>query len=106
MIKLLTIITNPFTLKITIMTTSFNYSQSRQSIRKQGSENARLYLLMALLGLLTLFFTFWKTAEPGYQNQSLKGYEVMTNNKVEKSDPATMYKAIVTNGDAIRSVLQ
>jgi cell division septal protein FtsQ len=88
------------------MTTAYNYSQNRQSTVKQGSENARLYLLMILLGLLTLFFVFWTPTEPGYEKQSFKGSEVTTNNKIEKADPATMYKTIVTNGDAIRSVLQ
>jgi len=54
-----------------------------------------------------LFFVFWTPAgEPGYSKQSVKGSEVTTNSKIEKADPATMYKAIVTNGDAIRSVLQ
>ena len=36
----------------------------------------------------------------------LKGNEVTTSNKIEKADPAALYKAIVTNGDAVRSVLQ
>ena len=89
------------------MTTAYNFSQNRRFTEKQDSENARLYLLMALVGLLTLFFVFWTPAsEPGYSKQSLKGSEVTTNNKIEKADPAIMYKAIVTNGDAIRSVLQ
>jgi hypothetical protein len=89
------------------MTTTFNFFQNRRSIRTQGSENASLFLLMLLLGLLTLVFAFWTPAnEPGYSKQSLKSNEVTTNNKIEKADPATIYKAIVTNGDAIRSVLQ
>ena len=88
------------------MTTAFNFSPNRQSAIKQGSESARLYLLMILLGLLTLFFVFWAPAEPGYSKQSLRGREVIISNKIGKADPATMYKAIVTNGDAIRSVLQ
>ena len=90
------------------MTTLFNLSQNRTPGKKQGSPgNARLYLLMVLLGILTLFFAFGK---PGnrlrFPNQSLKGNEVTSNNKIEKADPATLYKTIVTNGDAIRSVLQ
>ena len=89
------------------MTTAYNLSQNRRFTGKQGSENAQLYLLMALVGLLTLFFIFWTPAnEPGDTKQSMKGSEVTTNNKIEKADPATIYKAIVTNGDAIRSVLQ
>jgi hypothetical protein len=89
------------------MTTAFNYSQNRQSTVKHGSENARLYLLLILLGLLVLFFVFGTPAgEQDYSNQPLRSSEVTNNNKIEKADPATMYKAIVTNGDAIRSVLQ
>ena len=89
------------------MTTTFYFSQTLQPIKKQESENIRLYILMFLIGLLTLFFALWTpAAEPAYPKPSLKGNEVTTNNKVEKADPATMYKTIVTNGDAIRSVLQ
>lgn len=88
------------------MTTAYVFSQKRQPGGKHASGNTRLYLLMVLLGLLILFFSFWTTADPGYQKQSLKGNEVTTANKIEKADPATMYKTIVTNGDAIRSVLQ
>ncbi len=88
------------------MTTSYILSQRRQLTAKQGSENTSLYLLMILIGLLTLFFVFGTSAEPGYQSQSVKGNEVTTGNKIKKADPASMYKAIVTNGDAIRSVLQ
>lgn len=88
------------------MTTAYVFSQKRQPAGKHAPGNSRLYLLMILLGLLTLFFSFWTTADPGYQRQPLKGNEVTTTNKIEKADPATMYKAIVTNGDAIRSVLQ
>jgi hypothetical protein len=89
------------------MTTAYNFSQNRRFTERQGSENARFYLLMALVGLLTLFFVFWTPgSEPGYSKQSLKGSEITTNSKIEKADPATMYKTIVTKGDAIRSVLQ
>jgi hypothetical protein len=88
------------------MTTSFYFSQSRISIKKQSADNTPLYLLIVLLGMLTFFFAFWTTADPGYQRQSLKSNEVTPNNKIAKADPAAMYKTIVTNGDAIRSVLQ
>lgn len=88
------------------MTTAYFFSQKRQPAGKHASENTRLYLLMILLGLLTLFFSFWATTDPGYPKQPLKGNEVTITNKIEKADPATMYKTIVTNGDAIRSVLQ
>jgi len=88
------------------MTTAYILSQKRRPASKQVSANTSLYLLMILLGLLTLFFVFGTSSEAGYQKQSSNGNEVITNNKIEKADPATMYKAIVTNGDAIRSVLQ
>lgn len=88
------------------MTTAYILSQKRRPASKQVSADASLYLLMILLGLLTLFFVFGTSSEPGYQKQSLKGNEVTTNNKIEKADPAALYKAIVTNGDAIRSVMQ
>ncbi len=89
------------------MTTTFNFSQTMQPIEKQESENTRMYFLMFLIALLTLFFAFYKPAAiPAYPKPSLKGNEVTTNNKVEKADPGTMYKTIVTNGDVIRSVLQ
>jgi hypothetical protein len=88
------------------MTTGYILSQKTRPAGKQVSANTSLYLLMILLGLLTLFFVFGSAAEPGYQKQVVKGNEVTTNNKIEKADPATMYKSIVTNGDAIRSVLQ
>lgn len=89
------------------MITTFNFSQTMQPIKKQESENTRVYFLLFLIGLLTLFFAFWTPAAiPTYPKPSLKGNEVTTNNKVEKADLATMYKTIVTNGDVIRSVLQ
>ena len=90
------------------MTTTYHLPQGRPPVRKQGNtENAKLYLLMVLLGILTLFFAFGKPdSGRRYRDQSLKGNEVSSNNKIEKTDPATLYKTIVTNGDAIRSVLQ
>jgi hypothetical protein len=88
------------------MTTAYILSQKKRSAGKQVSSDTSLYLLIILLGLLTLFFVFGTTAESGYQKQVVKGNEVTTTNKIEQADPATMYKAIVTNGDAIRSVLQ
>ncbi len=89
------------------MTAAFNFSQALRSIRKQWLEDASLYLLIVLLGLLTMFFAFWTPAgSPGYRKETLKDNEVITINKVEKSDPAFMYKTIVTNGGAIRFVLQ
>jgi len=84
-----------------MMTTTSKFS------RKERSDSMKLYLLMLLLGLLTLFFAI---GIPGKKNdyaaQSLQGNEVTTNNKIKKANPATMYEAIVSNGDAIRSVLQ
>ncbi len=89
------------------MSTTFNFSQNLPSIKKQRLENTRLYLLMFLIGLLILFFAFWApAAEPAHPKRSSQGDEVTTPNKVEKADAATMYRTIVTNGDAIRSVLQ
>jgi hypothetical protein len=88
------------------MTTAYILSQKRRPSGKHVSTDTSLYLLMILLGLLTLFFVFGTRSEPVYEKQSFNGNEVTTNNKIEKADPATMYKAIVTNGDAIRSVLQ
>jgi len=99
--------TYPVTKKFTIMTTTFNLSHNRPPVKKHGNpDNARLYLLMVLLGVLTLFFAFGKPGKGHYPNQSLNGNEVTSNNKIEKADPETLYKTIVTNGDAIRSVLQ
>lgn len=88
------------------MTTAYILSQNRRPAGKHASSDTNLYVLMILLGLLTLFFVFGTSAEPGYQTQSVNVNEVATGTKIEKADPATMYKAIVTNGDAIRSVLQ
>lgn len=88
------------------MTTAYFLSQKTRPSGKQVSANTSLYLLMILLGLLTMFFVFGSASDPVYQKQVVKGNEVTTNNKIEKADPATMYKSIVTNGDAIRSVLQ
>jgi len=90
------------------MTTTFDLSQNQPPVKKQGKpDNASLYLLMVLLGVLTLFFAFGKPNKGrGYPNQSLNGNEVTSNNKIVKADPASLYKTIVTNGDAIRSVLQ
>lgn len=88
------------------MDTRYIFSPKQRAVGKHSSENNRLYLLIILLGLLVLFFSFWKTADSGYAKQAWKGNEVTISNKIEKADPATMYKTIVTNGDAIRSVLQ
>ena len=100
--------TYPVTKKFTIMTTTYNLSKNRPPVKKQSNpDNASLYLLMVLLGVLTLFFAFGKPDNGRrYRSQSLKGNEVTGSNKIEKADPATLYKTIVTNGDAIRSVLQ
>jgi hypothetical protein len=88
------------------MTTAYILSQKRRPASKHVSADTSLYLLMILLGLLTLFFVFGTSSEPAYPKQSFNGNEVTTNNKIEKADPAALYKAIVTNGDAVRSVLQ
>ena len=54
------------------MSPTFSFSRLGKLIAKQFYENSRLYLIstLALLGLLSLAFTFWITvAGPNYQEE-------------------------------------
>ena len=95
------------------MTTIFSLSRLQLFIRKSCSGNRRLSLFspVTLLGLIAVVFTFFLNTpgEPGYTEKSLKDSEVIKTSmeyEVSKSDPESIYKTIVTDGDAIRSVLQ
>jgi hypothetical protein len=77
------------------MTTAFHSSKFGSFIRKYCLENKSLSLFspITLLVLLAIVFTFFLTAsgETGY---------------AKNSESETIYKNVVSNGDAIRSVLQ
>ena len=91
------------------MTTAYHSSKILLLIRKYGFENKRLSLFspLTLLVLLAFVFTFFLTASgENYSKKSLNETEMAKKNEVSKSDSEMMYKNIVTNGDAIRSVLQ
>jgi hypothetical protein len=90
------------------MTTTFRSSKllSNTSV---GLENKKLSLFspVTLLVLLAIVFTFFLTAsgETGYTRKDNNTVNTLKNEAI-KSDSEMMYKNIVTNGDAIRSVLQ
>jgi hypothetical protein len=100
----------PFLQKIIIMTTAFSFSKFLSIIRKYRLENKKLSLFspVTLLVLLTIVFTFFLTAsgETGYTREDTQRVKTTMEDEVSKSDSEMMYKNIVTNGDAIRSVLQ
>ena len=79
-------------------------------IRKYGLENKKLSLFspVTLLVLLAIVFTFFLTAsgDTGYTRENAGKVKTTIENGLSKSDSEMMYKNIVTNGDAIRSVLQ
>ena len=95
---------------IIIMTTAFRFSKFLSIIRKYRLENKKLSLFspVTLLVLLAFVFTFFLTAsgETGYSRKDTGRVKTAIENKVSNSDSEMMYKNIVTNGDAIRSVLQ
>ena len=97
----------PFLQKIIIMTTAFRFLPF---IRKFGLENKKLSLFspVTLLVLIAVVFIFFLTAsgETGYTREDRGRVKTTMENEVSKSDSEMMYKNIVTNGDAIRSVLQ
>lgn len=78
--------------------------------RKFGLENKKLSLFspVTLLVLIAIVFIFFLTAsgETGYIRQDAGKIKTTMENGTSKSDSEMMYKNIVTNGDAIRSVLQ
>ena len=92
------------------MTTAFRFSKFLSIIRKYGLENKKLSLFspVTLLLLLAIVFTFFLTAsgDTGYTREGTQRVRTTMENEVSKSDSEMMYKTIVTNGDAIRSVLQ
>ena len=92
------------------MTTTYHYQRRyNTSIRKNGVENQKLSLFspFALLVLVTLVFVFFMAAsnESGYIRAAMQNDSEISNDET-KPDPEVMYKKIVTNADAIRSVLQ
>lgn len=92
------------------MTTAFRFSRFLSIIRNYGLENKKLSLFspVTLLVLITIVFTFFLTAsgETGYTREGGGRVKTTIENEASKSDSEMMYKNIVTNGDAIRSVLQ
>jgi hypothetical protein len=92
------------------MTTTFRLSKFQSVTRKPGSENKKLSLFspLALLVLLAIVFTFFFTAsgDTGYLRDNANSIKNTLESGVNKSGSETMYRNIVTNGDAIRSVLQ
>ncbi|HKZ67726.1 MAG TPA: hypothetical protein VJ111_15275, partial [Chitinophagaceae bacterium] len=101
---------NLFSKNIIIMTTTFRFSRFLSVIRKYGSENKKLSLFspVTLLVLLAIVFIFFLTAsgETGYSREDAGSVKTTLENEGGKSDSEMMYRNIVTNGDAIRSVLQ
>lgn len=89
------------------MTTTFKLLSL---IRKYDLENKKLSLFspLTLLVLLAIVFTFFLTAsgETGYTRKDAGRVNTTMEKEVSKSDSEMMYKTIVTNGDAIRYVLQ
>lgn len=79
-------------------------------IRKYGLENKKLSLFspVTLLVLLAIVFIFFLTAsaDKGYTRENSERVRTIMENEVSGSGSETLYKNIVTNGDAIRSVLQ
>lgn len=92
------------------MTTTFRLSKFQSVTRKPGLENKKLSLFspLTLLVLLAIVFTFFFTAsgDTGYLRENAKSVKSTMENGVNKPDSEMMYRNIVTNGDAIRSVLQ
>jgi len=92
------------------MTTAFRFSKFLLLIRKYGLENKKLSLFSpaTLLVLLAIVFIFFLTAsgDTGYTRGDAGRVKTTMENKAGKSDSEMMYRNIVTNGDAIRSVLQ
>ncbi|MGZ8549635.1 MAG: hypothetical protein ACXWV2_03190 [Chitinophagaceae bacterium] len=92
------------------MTTTFRLSKFQAGTRKPGSEDKKLSLFspLTLLVLLAIVFTFFFTAsgDTGYLRENAGSVKSKMENGVIKSDSEMMYRNIVTNGDAIRSVLQ
>ena len=92
------------------MTTAFRFSKLVSIARKYSLENKKLSLFSpaTLLVLLAIVFTFFLTAsgDTGYTREDTGKVKTTVENGVSKSNSEMMYKNIVTNGDAIRSVLQ
>jgi hypothetical protein len=92
------------------MTTAFKFSKFLSIMWKYGLKNKKLSLFspVTLLVLLAIVFTFFLTAsgDTGYTRENARRVKTTMENGVSKSDSEMMYKNIVTNGDAIRSVLQ
>ena len=62
------------------------------------------FTLLVLVGLLFVFF-FTASNEPAYL-RSIAPQQNEINKDESKPDPVVMYRQVVTNADAIRSVLQ
>jgi hypothetical protein len=89
------------------MTTTFNYQRRyiRPNRKDDPARKLSLYSPLALLVLVTLVFAFFITAADGPAYMRNAGQEATVGKEV-KSDPVIMYQKVVTNADAIRSVLQ
>ncbi len=91
------------------MTTTFNYQRKyirtdRKSVESNKFSLFSPFTLLVLVGLLFLFF-FTASDEPGYLRTATPQQNEMNKEEL-KPDPVVMYRQVVTNADAIRSVLQ
>jgi hypothetical protein len=91
------------------MTTAFNYQRRFIRAGRKNGETSKLSLfspltLLVLVGLLFVFF-FTASNEPAYL-RSITPQQNEVNKEEVKPDPVVMYRQVVTNADAIRSVLQ
>ena len=85
-------------------------SQSCLSRSKSSSKKDQLSLFspVMLLALLAVLFTFFMTAS-GNSKNATRGtgwHKTVMEKDLNRCDSETLYRSIVTNGDAIRSVLQ
>lgn len=90
------------------MTTTFGYPKRYSRPHQKNAEPLKLSLFspMALLILVTVVFTFFVTASGGQGYLRTANQPGSAAAKEKKPDPVIMYQKIVTNADAIRSVLQ
>jgi len=91
------------------MTTAFSYQRRFIRASRKNGETSKLSLfspltLLVLAGLLFIFI-FTASNEPGYLRTAAPQQNEM-NKEESKPDPVVMYRQVVTNADAIRSVLQ
>lgn len=87
------------------MTANFKTTAQRfPGIRKSWKENSSLYSLIFLVMLLLAVFTFWKPQGDALYTRQLNSSEAAGDFSRDQSE--LQYRNIVTNGDAIRSIIQ